>query len=256
MSKISDKQLKQLIEAAIFVSDNALSTEKMRNTILSELDVSTRQLNKVLKELELDYAPRGIKLVKVASGYRFMSDTGLGQILSKLWQETVPKYSRAMLETLALIAYRQPITRGEIEDIRGVTVSSNIIRSLTEREWIKVVGHKEVPGKPALLATTSTFLDYFALHSLSELPSADDFTANIEAAIEASNQPDVALDDEQKSEVQSAVVNDGQTAKKAPELNTQEDLLAKEQENETETETDQSELLTQESSDPNKANIH
>lgn len=191
MSKISDSQLKQLVEAAIFVNESPLSVDKMRTTILSDLDVSSRQLNKSIKELELDYAPRGINLVKVASGYRFQSDTGLGQLLSKLWQETVPKYSRAMLETLALIAYKQPITRGEIEDIRGVVVSSHIIRALTERQWIKVVGHKEVPGKPALLATTPIFLDYFALKSLSELPSAEEFTANIEAAMQASNQPDV-----------------------------------------------------------------
>jgi len=197
MSKISDQQLKQLVEAAIFVSEQPLSIERMRATILAEITVSTRQLNKALKELELDYAPRGIQLMKVASGYRFQSDSGLGQLLSKLWQETVPKYSRAMLETLALIAYKQPITRGEIEDIRGVTVSSHIIRSLTERKWIKVVGHKEVPGRPALLATTAIFLDYFSLKSLSELPSAEEFTANIEAALDASNSLDVTLELEQ-----------------------------------------------------------
>lgn len=189
MSKISDIQLKQLLEAAIFVNESPLSIDKMRNTILSELAVSSRQLNKALAELALDYASRGIRLVKVASGYRFQSDTGLGQLLSRLWQENVPKYSRAMLETLALIAYKQPITRGEIEDVRGVAVSSNIIRSLTERQWIKVVGHKEVPGKPSLLATTAIFLDYFALKSLSDLPSAETFTANIEAAMQASSQP-------------------------------------------------------------------
>jgi segregation and condensation protein B len=194
MSKINDSQLKQLLEAAIFVSESPLSVDKMRSTILSELDVSSRQLNKSLKELELDSAPRGVKLIKVASGYRFQSDTGLGQLLSKLWQETVPKYSRAMLETLALIAYRQPITRGEIEDVRGVVVSSNIIRALTERQWIKVVGHKEVPGKPALFATTPIFLDYFALKSLGDLPSAEDFTANIEAAMQASSQPDIDIE--------------------------------------------------------------
>lgn len=194
MSKINDSQLKQLLEAAIFVNESPLSTDKMRSTILSELDVSSRQLNKSLKELELDYAPRGVKLIKVASGYRFQSDTGLGQLLSKLWQETVPKYSRAMLETLALIAYRQPITRGEIEDVRGVVVSSNIIRALTERQWIKVVGHKEVPGKPALFATTPIFLDYFALKSLGDLPSAEEFTANIEAAMQASSQPDIDIE--------------------------------------------------------------
>lgn len=197
MSKISDQQLKQLVEAAIFVSEQPLSIERMRATILAEITVSTRQLNKALKELELDYAPRGIQLMKVASGYRFQSDSGLGQLLSKLWQETVPKYSRAMLETLALIAYKQPITRGEIEDIRGVSVSSHIIRSLTERKWIKVVGHKEVPGRPALLATTAIFLDYFSLKSLSELPSAEEFTANIEAALDASNSLEVTLELEQ-----------------------------------------------------------
>jgi segregation and condensation protein B len=205
MRKISDSQLSQLLEAAIFVNESPLSIDKMRNTILSELDVSSRQLNKVLKELELDYAPRGVKLVKVASGYRFQSDTGLGQLLSRLWQETVPKYSRAMLETLALIAYKQPITRGEIEEIRGVAVSSNIIRSLTERHWIKVVGHKEVPGKPSLLATTPTFLDYFALKSLSELPSAEAFTANIEAAMQASNQPNLDMESEVTSAPQEAL---------------------------------------------------
>jgi segregation and condensation protein B len=195
MSKISNSQLKQLLEAAIFVNESPLSIDKMRCTILSELAVSSSQLNKSLKELELDYAPRGIKLIKVASGFRFQSDTGLGRLLSKLWQETAPKYSRAMLETLALIAYKQPITRGEIEDIRGVAVSSNIIRSLSERRWIKVVGHKEVPGRPSLLATTATFLDYFALTSLTELPSAEVFAENIEAAMQASNTVTIDIEE-------------------------------------------------------------
>ncbi len=188
MSKIKDEQLKQLLEAAIFVSEEPISIEKLRSTVLSELEISTQQLNKAIKSLTLDYAPRGINLVKVSSGYRFQTVTGLGQLLSKLWQETVPKYSRAMLETLALIAYKQPITRGEIEDIRGVAVNTNIIRSLTERKWIKVIGHKEVAGKPALFATTSTFLDYFALANLGELPSAEEFTENFEKAFEASNK--------------------------------------------------------------------
>lgn len=223
MNKINDTQLKQLIEAAIFVNDQPLSVDKMRSTILSDLEVSTRQLNKAIKELELDYAPRGVKLIKVASGYRFQSDSGLGQLLSKLWQETVPKYSRAMLETLALIAYKQPITRGEIEDIRGVAVSSHIVRSLTERKWIKVVGHKEVPGRPALLATTNTFLDYFSLSSLSELPSADEFTANIEAALAAS-QLDELLDGDEKS-----ASGDAPLAQQAP--NTQGELLSNDNEN-------------------------
>nr|WP_136251930.1 SMC-Scp complex subunit ScpB [Ningiella ruwaisensis] len=208
MSKIKDEQLKQLIEAAIFVAEKPLSVDKMRATILSDFDVSSRQLNKALKELELDYAPRGIQLLKVASGYRFQSNSGLGQILSKLWQETVPKYSRAMLETLSLIAYKQPITRGEIEEIRGVAVSSQIIKSLSEREWIKVIGHKEVPGRPALFATTPVFLDYFGLSSLSQLPSADMFDEALAAAEAASSSPSVLTEDEPESKAASVSETD------------------------------------------------
>lgn len=175
MAKISRSQLKQLVEAAIFVADSPLSAEQMQLTVLENLSVSRNMLNEVLKELQLDYQARGIQLQEVASGYRFQSVDSLSPWLSKLWQEQAPRYSRASLETLALIAYRQPITRGEIEDIRGVSVSSQIMKTLSERGWIKVVGHKEVPGRPSLYATTKSFLDYFSLKSLSELPSADDF---------------------------------------------------------------------------------
>lgn len=175
MKKIKTAQLKQLVEAAIFVADAPVSIQQLRDTVLSDFSVAERTLKTVINELTLDYQPRGIQLVKVASGYRFQSVDALSPWLSKLWQETAPKYSRAMLETLALIAYRQPITRGEIEQVRGVAVSSSIMKTLTEREWVKVVGHKEVPGRPALYATTSTFLDYFSLSSLSELPNSDAF---------------------------------------------------------------------------------
>jgi segregation and condensation protein B len=213
MSKINDTQLAQLLEAAIFVADEPLSIEKMRATILLELDVSSRQLNKVLKELELDYAPRGIQLLKVASGYRFQSNSGLGQLLSRLWQETVPKYSRAMLETLSLIAYKQPITRGEIEEIRGVVVSSQMIKALEEREWIKVIGHKEVPGRPALFATTSKFLDYFSISSLAELPSAAAFDDALLAAQTAAQSPamDENAKDTQQSLLEPAIGNENAT---------------------------------------------
>lgn len=190
MQKINDAQLKQLIEAGVFVADGPLSIDLMRATFLSDFTVSSAQIKKVLAELELDYAPRGIQLVKVASGYRFQSNEALGVMLSKLWQENAPKYSRAMLETLALIAYRQPITRGEIEEIRGVSVSSHIVKSLAERNWIKEIGHKEVPGRPALLATTKTFLDYFSLSTLAELPSAADFTESLEKAMVAADMSD------------------------------------------------------------------
>jgi|TARA_R110002153_G_scaffold195712_8_gene349031 segregation and condensation protein B len=175
MKKIKTAQLKQLVEAAIFVADAPVSIQQLRDTVLSDFTVAERTLKTVINELTLDYQPRGIQLVKVASGYRFQSVDALSPWLSKLWQENAPKYSRAMLETLALIAYRQPITRGEIEQVRGVAVSSSIMKTLTEREWVKVVGHKEVPGRPALYATTSTFLDYFSLSSLSELPNSDAF---------------------------------------------------------------------------------
>ncbi|MBU3022518.1 SMC-Scp complex subunit ScpB [Aestuariibacter sp. A3R04] len=177
MKKINKEQLKQLVEAALFVADSPVSKVTLKETVLSDFQVSERALNDVLKTLMLDYQPRGIQLVEVASGYRFQSLDSLSPWLSKMWQESAPRYSRAMLETLALIAYRQPITRGEIEAVRGVAVSSNIVRTLTERNWIKVVGHKEVPGRPALYATTRQFLDYFSLKSLADLPSSDVFEA-------------------------------------------------------------------------------
>ena len=175
MKKINTAQLKQLVEAAIFVADKPISRQQLKDTVLNEFTVADRMLSKILNELKLDYQPRGIQLIEVASGFRFQSLDALSPWLSKLWQESAPKYSRAMLETLALIAYRQPITRGEIEQVRGVAVSSNIIKTLTERGWIKVVGHKEVPGRPALYATTKEFLDYFSMSSLADLPDADAF---------------------------------------------------------------------------------
>ena len=181
MKKINSEQLKQLIEATIFVSDQPVSVDKLKNTVLADFTVSDKAIQSALNALQLDYRPRGIQLVEVASGYRFQSLDSLSPWLSRLWQETSPKYSRAMLETPALIAYRQPITRGEIEQVRGVAVSSNIIKTLTEREWIKVIGHKEVPGRPALYATTKQFLDYFSLKSLSDLPNAEEFMASLDA---------------------------------------------------------------------------
>ena len=175
MKKINKVQLKQLVEGALFVADAPMTKLALRESVLAEFTVSERALNGVLKELVLDYQPRGIQLVEVASGYRFQSLDSLSPWLSRMWQENAPRYSRAMLETLALIAYRQPITRGEIEAVRGVAVSSNIIRTLTERDWIKVVGHKEVPGRPSLYATTRQFLDYFSLKSLADLPGSEVF---------------------------------------------------------------------------------
>jgi segregation and condensation protein B len=173
MSKISQQQLKQLVEAALFVAGRPLTKEVLKETVLSAFTVSDKVLHAVLQELVQDYQTRGIQLVQVASGYRFQSNDALSPWLSQLWQEQAPRYSRALMETLALIAYRQPITRGEIEQIRGVSVSTQIMRTLTDREWVKVVGHKEVPGRPALYATTKAFLDYFSMRSLADLPTIE-----------------------------------------------------------------------------------
>ena len=201
--KIPKQQLKQLIEAAIFVADSPLTRDKLLDTVLSGLSVSKKAVDEALESLRLDYLPRGVQLVKVASGYRFQSNDSLSPWLGRLWQEQAPRYSRAMLETLALIAYRQPVTRGEIEDVRGVAVSSNIVKTMIERDWIKVVGHKEVPGRPALYATTPNFLNYFGLKSLSELPSIDAFESVIvdevtpgQVDVQTNTEPDKELTDE------------------------------------------------------------
>lgn len=164
------QQLKQAIEALLFVAEKPLTEEQLVEHFAAE-NVSRKQVRQVLEELQQDYQERGVQLVNVASGYRFQTRHELGDIISRLWQEKPARYSQALLETLALIAYRQPITRGDIEEIRGVSVSSSILKTLQERGWIKVVGHREVPGRPQLYATTAEFLDYFSLRDLSELPA-------------------------------------------------------------------------------------
>lgn len=164
------QQLKQAIEALLFVAEKPLTEQQLVEHFAAE-NVSRKQVRQVLEELQQDYQERGVQLVNVASGYRFQTRHELGDIISRLWQEKPARYSQALLETLALIAYRQPITRGDIEEIRGVSVSSSIMKTLQERGWIKVVGHREVPGRPQLYATTAEFLDYFSLRDLSELPA-------------------------------------------------------------------------------------
>jgi len=169
--RISDEQLIEIIEATIFVADKPVSKRHLKDTVLADLAISMARINAAIEAIESHFQTRGIRLVEVGSGYRFEACSSLSPWLSNLWQERAPKYSRALLETLSLIAYRQPITRGEIEQVRGVTTGSTIIKTLLEREWVKVVGHKEVPGKPALYATTKQFLDYFSLTGLENLPA-------------------------------------------------------------------------------------
>ncbi len=167
----SEEKLKQIVEAALLAAGRPLSLDQILALFEEREQPEKKALREVLDSLMEDYQGRGIEVVEVGSGFRIQVRAGLSSWVSRLWAERPPKYSRALLETLALIAYRQPITRGEIEDIRGVSVSSNIIKTLTEREWVRVVGHRDVPGKPALYATTREFLDYFNLKSLNELPT-------------------------------------------------------------------------------------
>jgi segregation and condensation protein B len=162
--------LKQIVEGAIMAADSPLTVDQLMG--LFEKDAPERsEVREVLKEIEQDCEGRGFELKKVASGYRFQVRSDYGEWVSRLWKEKPPRYTRALLETLALVAYKQPITRGDIEEIRGVAVSTNIMRTLLEREWVRVVGHRDVPGHPALYATTKSFLDYFNLQSLDELPT-------------------------------------------------------------------------------------
>jgi len=164
-------QLKKIIEGLIMASEKPLSINQIIKVLNLESPPSQQEVKNIIFSIAGDYQGRGIQLKEVASGYRFQVSEDLSPWVQKLWQERPPKYSRALLETLALIVYRQPITRAEIEEIRGVAVSTNIIKTLMAREWIKVVGHKEVPGRPVLYATTKEFLNYFNLKALSELPT-------------------------------------------------------------------------------------
>jgi segregation and condensation protein B len=164
-------QLKSTIEAALLAYGQPLGIEQLREIFEEFERPDATQVRKALVAIADDCEGRPMELVEVASGFRLQVRKDFSVRLSRLWQERPTRYSRALLETLALIAYRQPITRGEIEDVRGVTVNPNIIRTLTERGWIRVVGHREVPGHPELLGTTRDFLDYFSLRSLDELPS-------------------------------------------------------------------------------------
>ncbi|MGI2110118.1 SMC-Scp complex subunit ScpB [Shewanella frigidimarina] len=212
MKPINPIQLKQLIEASLFVLAKPLSVKAIKETVLADFSVSRTRIQETLDELQQDYQERGVQLVKIASGYRFQTQEILSPYLQPLWQEKSPKYSRATLETLAVIAYRQPVTRGDIEYIRGVAISSHIIKSLADRQWIKVVGHKEVPGKPALYATTPAFLDYFNLTKLADLPALTDAASlqglfdKVQVALDESNDDDSS--DDHQDDVQQ--VNDEQ----------------------------------------------
>lgn len=168
---LSPEHIKNIIEAALMAAGQPLSIDRLLTLFMDTQQPSRDEIKTALKLLEEECESRGVELKQVSSGYRYQAKQDYAEWVGRLWEEKPPRYSRALLETLSLIAYRQPITRGDIEDVRGVSVSSNIIKTLLERDWIKVVGHRDVPGKPAMYATTKQFLDYFNLKSLSELPT-------------------------------------------------------------------------------------
>ncbi len=171
-SFMDTQKLKQSLEGALLAADHPLSVDQLEKLFVEGEERPTRaEVREALTSIAEDCEGRGFELKEVASGFRFQVRQALSPWVGRLWEERPPRYSRATLETLALIAYRQPITRAEIEEIRGVAVSTNIIKSMTEREWIRVVGHKDLPGKPAMYGTTRQFLDYFNLKSLDELPT-------------------------------------------------------------------------------------
>ena len=176
---MQDYSLEHVVEAALLAASEPLTIDQLVKIVLASPGaekVGKSELREALKALTDAYASRGLELIEVASGFRVQVTTDMARQLVGLHEERPPRYSRAFFETLALIAYRQPITRGEIEDVRGVAVSSNIVRSVLDREWVRVVGHRDVPGKPAMFGTTKAFLDYFNLKSLDDLPSLAELT--------------------------------------------------------------------------------
>jgi len=199
-------EIKYFIEAALLAAGRPLSVDQLHGLFEEGAAPDKAEIRQAIQDLLDDYEHRGLTISEVASGFRIQVKAGMADRLQKLWEERPPRYSRALFETLALVAYRQPITRGEIEEIRGVSVSTNIIRSLLEREWVRVVGHRDVPGRPAMFATTRQFLDYFGLKKLDDLPPLADLS-DWESLRVQLNLPAVE-EDEEEPEVESAEITD------------------------------------------------
>jgi len=186
--------LDPIVEALLFAADRPMTVEQIAQLLVEDETPADAELKaivqKALQRLTQRYQLSGIELKEVAGGFRFQVRALYADTVARLWDERPQKYSRALLETLALIAYRQPITRGDIEEIRGVAVNSNIIKTLLERDWVRVIGHRDVPGRPAIFATTKTFLDYFNLKSLDQLPTLaqmrgiDEITRDVDAELQ------------------------------------------------------------------------
>jgi segregation and condensation protein B len=204
-----DNKVKMVVEGLLLAAGRPLTLDNIAQIFARKERPDKKELRAVMDAISEECNDRGFELTEVASGFRFQVKQELSEWVAKLWEERPPRYTRALLETLSLIAYRQPITRGDIEEIRGVTVSPNIIRTLIDREWIRVVGHRDVPGRPAMFATTKQFLDYFNLKSLQDLPPLSEVKELIGAEPELDlteelansrilDMPDESLDEESR----------------------------------------------------------
>ena len=167
-------KVKNIVEALLLSSGEPMSADKLHKIINSKTSCTKADVLESIDELKDDYETKEIEIFKVASGFRIQAKSSINDFLNIIYAEKTPRYSRALMETLSIIVYKQPVTRGDIESIRGVSVSSSIMRTLTDRNWIKIVGYRDVPGKPAMFSTTNEFLDYFGLEKLSELPDLPD----------------------------------------------------------------------------------
>ncbi len=214
-ARLDIEKAKSVLETALLIAQEPMTVNELRRLFDQELSADT--IRRLLEDIREAWADRGVELVNVASGWRFRAKPEMQGFLDRLSPQKPPKYSRAVMETLAIIAYRQPVTRGDIEEVRGVAVSTNIVKTLEARGWIEVIGHREAPGRPALYGTTRQFLDDLCLRSLEELPALDDLGALVEtaqaaegagaadgAAAQDEGQPEQALDGEPAAETESA----------------------------------------------------
>jgi len=210
------EELKRIVEGALLAAGHPLSLNQLSGLFPPDEQPGHGALREALAALDADLEGRAVELIEVGSGFRLQIRARLMPTISQLWTEKPPRYSRALLETLAIIAYRQPITRSDIEQIRGVSISSSILRTLQERDWIRVVGHRDVPGRPELLGTTRTFLDYFSLKSLDELPTL--------AEIKDIDNLEPELDFDAAKAARSSANDDTQTQQEAPHDQQQADV--------------------------------
>lgn len=240
---MKQKKITRIIEASLLAAGSSLSKDRMLALFAEDESVKVADVNKALEQLAEEAEGRGVELIEVSSGFRYQARQDYAEWIARLWEERPARYSRALLETLSLIAYRQPTTRSDIEQVRGVSVSSSIIKTLLEREWVRVVGHRDVPGKPALYATTKQFLDYFGLKSLDELPSLAEIKdldnlnpeLKFESESESSSEADSAEaigenlnEDSEKAESSERDLNDDTEQSEADSLNEEQQDLEEE----------------------------